>query len=594
MKAFLKACYNAFDAFRRLIANLLFLIVLIAAAAFCIWALSSPAIEEGSVLSVEIRGPLSESLPDDASSALLSYAGDDAESGTRLRDVLDAFKYAASDPRIAGVELRLGMMGSAGAASVREVGEAIDRFRRESGKEVWVWSDAYTQAQYLIAAHADHVGLHPMGSAGLRGMSATQLYWGGFLKSLGLEVDVRKAGAYKSAPEVLIADAPSEASLTAQKSYMGAAWNGVTSQLERRRGLFAGSVRTFLEELPKKVDSEHTLAQAYLQRGLVDALETQDAYEEKLGFKYAATHKYKDVKFVDMGTFLAEHPEDTLAAPGVAVVIAEGEIGSGTEFGLRPEAVAAALDSLADDTNVKALVLRINSPGGDANAAEQIRESVLKFKRTRAVPVVVSMGDMAASGGFWIATAGDRIVADPLSVTGSIGVFALSFHAEGLRERFGVGRGGWRTGELADMTNPAAAPSEAVYALVDAGVRQTYSRFKALVGEARKMKPEDVEKVAQGRVWMGSQAAELGLVDKTGGYGDAIAEAAKMAGLGKDAPAEVVETVTQSWRSALKKLAGGAIAGPGAETLLKEKQSFDGAVKLSGRPLAWAPSVPSL
>jgi protease-4 len=295
-----------------------------------------------------------------------------------------------------------------------------------------------------------------------------------------------------------------------------------------------------------------------------------------------------------MGTFLAEHPEDTLAAPGVAVVIAEGEIGSGTEFGLRPEAVAAALDSLADDTNVKALVLRINSPGGDANAAEQIRESVLKFKRTRAVPVVVSMGDMAASGGFWIATAGDRIVADPLSVTGSIGVFALSFHAEGLRERFGVGRGGWRTGELADMTNPAAAPSEAVYALVDAGVRQTYSRFKALVGEARKMKPEDVEKVAQGRVWMGSQAAELGLVDKTGGYGDAIAEAAKMAGLGKDAPAEVVETVTQSWRSALKKLAGGAIAGPGAETLLKEKQSFDGAVKLSGRPLAWAPSVPSL
>ena len=278
----------------------------------------------------------------------------------------------------------------------------------------------------------------------------------------------------------------------------------------------------------------------------------------------------------------------------MAVLIAEGEITGIPELGgMTPDAINGVIDDIEADPRVRALVVRVNSPGGDAVAAEQIRSRLVEYKKNSRNPVIVSMGDTAASGGYWIATAGDRIVADPLSITGSIGVFAMSVHAEGLREELKVGRGGYRTTPLADFGNIAAAPGNVERKLIMGGVNRTYADFKRLVSESRGMSVEEVERVAQGRVWTGAQAVKFGLADAQGGLDEALRLARLEAKLSVEARSVFWEPVDVSWRGAVRSLFQSQ-TGVTVSRVLETQRMLDAIVAQSNRPLAWAPFVPAL
>ena len=583
-----------FDGVRKLILNLFFFGALLALVLFIAVSFRAPAIEPGSLLRLDIVGTVGEGGRDSTESKLLTMAGVEQAPVTRLRDVLDVLNAAKHDSRIAGVVLMLDAMDGAGMAGVREIGAAIDDYRKVSGKKVWVWENAYTQAQYLIAAHADHAGVHPMGEVMLKGLSSTSLYWGALMNRLGIDVEVRRAGAFKSAPEILTSEKPSAESLASQQVWMDAAWRNITSNLETRRGIMEGGVPALLSKLADAVEKGGTLPQFFLENGLIDAVETREEFDKALADEYTATGRVSDLKVTDASDYLSTMPETALSAPGVAVIIAEGEIlsvpGAG---GMTPEAVNALIDDVEDDSHVRALVVRVNSPGGDALAAEMIRARLESFKKHRQIPVVVSMGDSAASGGYWIATAGNQIIADPQSVTGSIGVFAMGFRAETLRERLGVGRGGYRTTPFADLGNPAAAPSELELKLIDNGVNRTYADFKRFVAESRSLSSEDVERLAQGRVWMGSQAVRYGLADAEGGYYDAIAMARKLAGLADTAPTTVYEPAVGGWKTLIRSLLKTAL-GETAARVIAEESLFSALLAQAGKPTAWAPFAPRL
>lgn len=582
------------DGLRRVILNLFFFGIFLAVLLWGWMSFRPIEVEQGSLLRIDIAGTVAEAGGETPQIRVLSAAGVEKTPVTRLRDILDALRAAKEDSRIAGVLLTLDDMDNAGMAAIREIGAAIDDYRQTSGKKVWVWDSSYSQAQYLIAAHADHAGVHPMGEVILKGLSSTSLYWGAVMSRLGIDVEVRRAGAFKSAPEILTSEKPSRENLLAQQIWMDEAWKGISTGLEGRRGLMEGSIQALLEKLPDAIKSECTLPQFFLENGLIDAVETREEFENALAAEYTAAGNVEDLKVVDSQDYLSAYPELPLSAPGVAVVIAEGEILSVPGMGgMTPESIGELIEEAERDSNVRALVVRINSPGGDALAAEMIRARIESFKKHRQIPVVISMGDAAASGGYWIATAGDRIIADPFSVTGSIGVFALSFHAETVRSRLGIGRGGYMTTPLADLGNPAAAPSEVELSLIDSGVNRTYRDFKRFVCASRNMTEKDVERVAQGRVWMGSQAVKYGLADAEGGYYDAVAVAKKLAGLPEGTETAVYEPETGGWRSVVRTLLRTSL-GETAVRLLQEETAFSALLAQSGRPAAWAPFAPKL
>ncbi len=586
------AAYRLLDGFRRLLVNLLFFLALVLVVAVCWMAAQVPDLPKGTLLRINLVGEVKESGPVEPPFMLSMLGHGSLEENTRLSDVVEALDRAAGDERIAGVVLRVDDLSGAGMASIREIGAAIDRYRQESGRQVWTWSTSYTQPQYLIAAHSDHVGIHPMGDAVIKGLSSTTLYWGPLLRAAGLEVEVHKAGAFKSAPEIFTSGKPSAESLAAQKSYMDDAWAGLVTRLEARRGLVNGTVEKFIARLSKDGIADKPLSALFQEAGLIDELETRDAYLQKLADTYAGG-VVKDLKSVDVATYLTV-TNGVQTDESIAVLIAEGEItGLADLGGMTPDGINGVIDEIEADPMVRALVVRVNSPGGDAMAAELIRARLVEYKKKTKNPVIISMGDVAASGGYWIATAGDRIVADPLSITGSIGVFAMSVHAEGLREELKVGRGGYRTTPLSDFGNPVAAPGEAERRLVEGGVNRTYADFKKLVSESRSMSGEEVERVAQGRVWTGAQAVKYGLADAQGGLDEALKLACREAKLPAGTETVFWEPVDAPWRGALRALLQSKAMGF-AGKVLEAKQTLDALSSQSNRPMAWAPFEPAL
>lgn len=590
----IQTLYRGFDAIRRLILNVGFLLTIFILGAFFWFGMQTGSIEKGSLLRIDLTGDLVETLPEADRNFLKKLVGNDFRGETRLVDVVDALDIAARDPRIAGVVLGLGDMTGAGMAGIRELGLAIDRYREVSGKKVWAWSPSYTQAQYLVGMHADHLAVHPMGMVELKGLSSTSLYFGGFFDFFGFEPSVRKAGAFKSAPEVLTAEEPSRENLLAQKSYMDEAWQGLAADIEKRRSLEKGSVSSYLEGFSDSLDDQSSLMETLREKGYLDAVESWEIFENKLAVAYSESGKPQDLFAIDYVDYLNFHPLSNLTVPGVGVIVLEGQIAQMPEAGsVTPDRVAMLLSDAAGDPNVKALLLRINSPGGDAVASEMIRSSIEAFKTEKKIPVVVSMGDAAASGGYWIATAGDKIVADPYSITGSIGVFAMTFHAEKFLDRLDIGRGGYRTSPVADMGRPFSGPSEIENRWIDHEVNRTYRTFKKLVVEARGMTPEAVESVAQGRVWMGTQALENGLVDKLGGYDEAMSLAIELASLPEDARSVRFEPKPEGMKAVLMSLLQ-ASGGHDLAAWIKAKAEWDALLAMSGKPLARLAVEPTL
>lgn len=518
--------WRLLDGTRRLLLNLLFL-ALLAALVWAFVAARPPALQDKTVLVLNLRGPLVEQYGGSWRDTALGRARGEALRQVQLRDVLDVIDAAAKDPKITQLLLLLDDFQGAGLASLRELSVAVQRFKA-SGKPVVAWGSRYDQRQYHVASAASEVWLHPMGMVQLEGFGRYRGYYRDALDKLGVSVNLIRVGTYKSFAEPFTENGPSPAALEAESTLVHGLWGSYTDAVEHARRLDAGSLMRGIDALPQSlVAAGGDLAKLALQARLVDALKTRDELREAMierGARDAAHKSFRQIGFDDYLARLAPKRD----GDAVAVVVAEGEIGDGEAPPGRIGGLstAALIRKAREDDEVKAVVLRVDSPGGSAFGAELIRRE-LELTRAAGKPVVVSMGDLAASGGYWVATAADEVIADAATITGSIGVFTLLPTAEKALDKLGVHSAGVTTTWLGGAYDPRRAIDPRFTALVQASVDHLYAEFVNKVAAARQRTPAQIDAVAQGRVWTGAQALEHGLVDRLGSYGDALRAAAQ-------------------------------------------------------------------
>ncbi|MDX1554664.1 MAG: signal peptide peptidase SppA [Xanthomonadales bacterium] len=482
---------------------------------------------------------------------------------TRLRDILGAIRKAKDDTRISVLVIDPSRMWGIGLAALHEIEGAVRDFR-ESGKPVIALGDVLGQHQYYLAALADEVWLNPEGLVWLDGYAVYRQYYREALEKLSVEVNLYRVGEYKSAGEPWVRDDMSPEAREANLYWLGGLWQQYLEGISRHRGLPLEELRSAVEQYADRLDEVDgdfaALAQAL---GLVDELiETSAAYQ-RLATMSAPEHDGSGFRQVDVDNYLLATSLETVEKRGdrVAVVVAQGEIVHGhMERGyIASETTAQRIRKLARRSEVSAVVIRIDSPGGDAFASEKIR-SELQALRDAGKTVVISMGNVAASGGYWISMAADEVWASPASITGSIGVYGLAPRVHQSLERIGVRTDGVGTTPLSgqfDISRPMAPELEKIYRST---VARTYEEFIEIVSQARNMPPEAVREVAQGRVWSGSQAQERGLVDHTGSLQDAIDAAGRIAGLGTDFVTEYEEAELSALELFLLDLAGDVMA----------------------------------
>lgn len=537
---FFSFIWRFIDGTRRAVMNLIFiLIVVILVIGF---TAGSKRIEDKTVLVLDLKGSLVEQTTGNVREALSSQLqGGETRQDVQLRDILQVLDAAAGDPKIGGIVLLTDDFDGAGIAMMRDVADAIDRFKA-TGKRVVAWGSSYTQRQYFIASHANEVLLHPMGTVELEGFGGHRNYYHDALDKLGITVNLMKVGTYKSFAEPYIANEASDPAKEAEKYLYDGLWKNFTDSVEKARKLPAGSIMNTINNLPQLVAAAHgDLAKLALDAKFVDGLATRDELRQMMitrGVMDDKIHSFRQINFED---YLARQ-KPQLAGDAVAVIIASGEISDGTAGpgSIGGLSTANMIRTAREDDRVKAIVLRVDSPGGSAFGAELIRRE-LEVTRKAGKPVVISMGDVAASGGYWISTSSDEVIADPATITGSIGVFAILPTADKAMDKLGVHSDGYTTTWLRDGYNPTRPLDPKLHDVIQSTIEHIYADFTGKVATARKSTPEKIDEVAQGRVWTGQQAKDRNLVDTLGGFQDAIKSAAKRAKLGDDYRVAYVE-----------------------------------------------------
>jgi protease-4 len=546
--AFLCVFGRGINVVRLVILNLIFFFVLfLLMLVLAIGYLSSRAertIQNDSVLVIHPKGALVEQFSIAPLQRALQSLSDNPPKEVQLRDLVGAIDAAAKDARITRILLEPGDMQGGGFAALREVGAALDRFRA-AGKPVIVWAADLDQGQYYLAAHADRVLVDPQGGVMITGLANYRLFYKNLLDKLGVDVHLFRVGQFKSAAEPYILDHASPEAKEADSFWMGGLWDTYINEVAKLRKLDPATLRADINGLPEQIATTHgDLGQLALEQHLVDGVATPAELESMMrkegvpagkkgeGFRQVSLQRYSSNLPNDDGTF----------TPGVSVVVAEGEIASGTQpqGEVGGESTAQLIRDARQDKRTKALVLRVNSPGGEVYAAEQIRREVA-LTRAAGIPVVVSMGNVAASGGYWISMNADRIYAEPNTITGSIGIFGMVLTVPGTLDKLGVRSDGVSTSPLAggfDITRPLDPKAGNV---IQAIIEKGYRDFVGQVAKARGKQYDAVDTIAQGRVWTGQQALERGLVDQLGGLGEAVADAASRAKLGKTFPVRYVE-----------------------------------------------------
>jgi len=531
--------WEAMNFIRRLFFNVFFfgllLIVLLA-----IGGSHGRPLLDRTTLVIAPEGKLVEQFTSDrVSRALAHMVGDDGTGEVQLRDLLRAIDAAKDDKRIERVLLRTDRMEFSGYASIREVAEALARLRA-SGKQVVAFGENLDQNQYLLAAQANEVYLDPMGGLMLEGLARyRQYYREGLQDKLGVDVHLFRVGEYKSAAEPYILDAASPASKEADLFWMNDIWQRYLGDIGRVRKLSPQQLASDIDTLPQGLEAAHgDLAQYALQNKLVDGLKSEEEVDGLLTARGVADDNsddgFREVSFDDYLQHIDSGIEAVDERPQVAVVVAEGEIAGGKQppGSVGGDSTSELLRDARDDDHVKAVVLRVNSPGGEVFASEQIRREVAAIKAA-GKPVVVSMGDVAASGGYWISMNADRIYADPSTITGSIGIFGLIPTIPRTLAKIGVHTDGVGTTRFAgafDVTRPL---DPEVGAMVQSVIDKGYRDFTGRVAQARGQSVAQIDAIARGRVWSGAEAKERGLVDMFGGIQDAVTDAAARAKLGK-------------------------------------------------------------
>lgn len=531
---FLRGLWNSINFARRLVFNLVFLLVV----AIVLVALVSAGkkLDDRNVLVFAPQGEVVEQFSVDPMQRAMSRALGQPQEETQLRDLLRALDAAATDARIERLVIRSDQMTGIGYATLQELARAIARFK-QSGKQVVAYADGMDQKQYYLAAQADEVYLHPDGAVLLEGLARYRAYYREALQDkLGVDVHLFRVGEFKSAAEPFILDAPSQESREADLFWMNDVWQRYLADIAAFRALDAAVLQGQIDGFAAQVQqAQGDLGQLALQQKLVDQLLTQDQFRDLMierGVEDTDSHSFRQVALDQYLGFVDRERLSFGTQPKVAVVVAQGEIAAGD---LPPGSVGGVSTSklLRDartDDEVRAVVLRVDSPGGGVFPSEQIRREVELIKAA-GKPVVVSMGDVAASGGYWISMNADRIYAQHSTITGSIGIFGLFMNFPDTLAKIGVHVDGVGTTRMAgafDLSRPLNPDvAEAIQTVIEQGYRQ----FIGKIAQARGSTTEAIDKIARGRVWSGAQAEEFGLVDELGGLSDAIAEAARRADL---------------------------------------------------------------
>ena len=531
--------WDAMNFTRRLIFNLLFFVLLFLLLALLGSGDGVEPLRDRTTLVIAPEGELVEQYSVDPATRALARALGEDSGEVQLRDLLRALEKAGGDERIERVVLQLDQLTGGGMASRRELAAAVARLR-QGGKQVVAFSEMMGQEQYLVVAEAGEVYLDPMGGLLLEGLGRyRQYYREGLEDKLGVDVHLFKVGEYKSAAEPFVLDQASPESKQADLYWMNDLWNRYLADIGAARGIAPASIAADIEQLPAGIAAvEGDLAQYALQHQLVDGLKTRQQMDDLLlergvadvdaegGFRQVSLQGYLD--HLDTALRMAADPR-----PQVAVVVAAGSITGGEQppGTIGGESTSALLRQALDEDNIKAVVLRVDSPGGEVFASEQIRREVVALQEA-GKPVVVSMGDLAASGGYWISMNADRIYADPSTITGSIGIFGMIPTIPRALDKIGVNTDGVGTTRFAGAFNITRALDPAVGQIIQSVIEKGYRDFIGKVAEAREQPVAQVDEVARGRVWSGAQAKARGLVDELGGLKAAIADAARRAELG--------------------------------------------------------------
>ena len=546
--AFLKAVGRGINITRLVVLNLLFFgvlfIVLLFVLLSAVGSRELRMVKDDSVLLIRPEGRLVEQFSDPIGAAISRLTGNKTKQ-VQVRDLVGAIDHAATDSRISRIVLDVDDMQAGGFAALREVGASIDRFRA-TGKPVIAWAANLDQGQYYLSSHASKILLDPQGSVLPTGLANYRLFYKNLLDKIGVDVHLFRVGQFKSAAEPFILDHASPESKAADTFYLGGLWDTWLNEVAAARKIDPAKLRASIDNMPQMIASARgNIAQLALDQHLVDGLATEEELIDGLrkdgvpagkngeGVRSVSLERY-NAQIADISPFNSK--------PGVAVVVAEGEIVSGKQpqGQIGGESTAALIRKARLDKKTAALVLRVDSPGGEVYAAEQIRREVAQT-REAGIPVIVSMGDVAASGGYWISMNANAILAEPNTITGSIGIFGMFYTVPNALDKIGVHSDGVAVGPLAgsfDITRPLDPKiGLVVQSIIDKGYRD----FVGGVAAARGKDFASIDAIAQGRVWTGAQAHDRGLVDKLGGLSDAIALARSEAKLDKDAPTRYIE-----------------------------------------------------
>ena len=511
--------------------TLLFLLIFFGALYAALSFSPNPAVEaRGGALLVTLDGTLVDQKADNDPIAVLTGQASPVHE-TLTRDVVRALRLAAKDSDIKAVVLDLDRFLGAGAVSLGEVGEALADVRK-AGKTILSHATAYSDDSYALAAQANEVWLHPMGGVLIAGPGGSQPYFKGLLDRFDVNLHVYRVGKYKSYVEPYLLQAASAEAKEADQALVDALWEDWRTKVKAARP--KADIASFAQDPVAALQAGGgDLAKAAQAKGLIDALGSDRDFGTRVA-KIVGGDEDRgpgDFNSTSLDAYLAANPEDqggdVVAVVHVAGEIVDGDAPDGVAAG---DTVADRIDQAVQHLDAKALVLRVDSPGGSAMASEKIRQAALAAKKA-GLPVIVSMGNVAASGGYWVAMAGDKVFAEPATITGSIGVFGLIPSFEKTLARYGVTSDGVKTTPLSGQPDVLGGINAEGDALIQGGISDIYRRFTGLVSASRKLPLARVEELAQGRVWIGGTAHQNKLIDAFGSLDDAVAEAARRAKL---------------------------------------------------------------
>lgn len=560
MLSFFRFIWNLFwrtlSAVRNLFFNLLFVLIVLVVIASVVKE-PGVSVPESTALYVAPKGMLVDQTTYTPGASDLLMENNSRIAETPLRDLVNTIQKAAKDSRITAMVLRLDGFAGGGISKMEELGQALEAFK-EAGKPIYAYADQYSQQQYFLASYADTIYMNEMGNILLTGFGTFRNYFQEAADKISVKFHVFRVGDYKDAVEPFMRNSMSAASREHNSRWLNELWQEYVTRVTSNRDLPTSRIASYIHDLARDpaIQTE-SLSELALQAGLVDELLTRDGINKKLAEKVGKEEDSDDYKAISYQDY-ARATKSTTGHKGknkIGLIVASGNIFDGTreKGSIGGDSLSALIKQARKDDSLKALVIRVDSGGGSAFASEIIRQEI-QTTRDADIPVYISMGSVAASGGYWISTAAEEIWATPTTITGSIGVFGLIPNVEQSLKRIGVHSDGVGTTDLSGIYHVDREMSEPAKNLIQSGVNDIYARFLNLVAESRGSDPASVNEIAGGRVWTGSMAKTLGLVDQLGGLNQLLDSIAANKGLG-DYQVKLIEKPLTATQELMKALA---------------------------------------